>query len=307
MRSLDYLKISTSVIEEPVRPSGIFYKLVCNRAMNFLFWNINKKDTFFDLICEIVKDYSIGVLMLAEFPEGKQKELEMLLKAHDNTYRYHIPFKTTNKVEVYTNIPNEDFLNISDERRFSVKRYHSKGLNKDFNIILCHLDSKVNYDEREQANEARKVASEIMKVEEHYHNDLSIVCGDLNMNPFEEGLVGSACFNAVMSKNIARKGTRRVSGDDFKMFYNPMWGLYGDNGRGVAPGTFYYNPSRHMQYFWNIYDQVLIRPNVIPYFVDRYLEIVICSKSQSLLTDNHILKSIYSDHLPIKFSIKNRR
>ncbi len=47
--------------------------------MNFLFWNIKKKDSFFDLICEIVKDHSIGVLMFAEFPEGKQEDLELLL------------------------------------------------------------------------------------------------------------------------------------------------------------------------------------------------------------------------------------
>ena len=275
--------------------------------MNFLFWNIKRKDSFFDLICELVKDHSIGVLMLAEFPEGKQAELEQMLKANDSTYRYHQPFRATTKVEVFTNLPCSDFLNISDERRFSVKRYHSRGLNKDFNIILCHLVSKVNYDEREQANEARKVADEISKMEEYYHNEMSIVCGDLNMNPFEEGLVGSACFNAVMSKNIAKRGLRRVSGDDYKMFYNPMWGLLGDNGRGVALGTFYYNPSRHIQYFWNIFDQVLIRPSVIPYFVDRYLEIVTCSRNRSLLTDNHIIKTIYSDHLPVKFSIKNKK
>ena len=47
--------------------------------MNFLFWNIKKKDSFFDLICEIVKDHSIGVLMFAEFPEEKQEDLELLL------------------------------------------------------------------------------------------------------------------------------------------------------------------------------------------------------------------------------------
>lgn len=254
----------------------------------------------------MVKDNSIGVLMFAEFPDGKQNELENLLKRQDSSYHYLKPFKEPAKVEVFTNLPFGDFKNIGDYRRFSVKRYHSKGLNKDFNIVLCHLISKVNYDEREQANDARKVAKEIIKVEEHDKNDLTIVCGDLNMNPFEEGLVGSECFNAVMDKAIALNFTRKVSGEDFKMFYNPMWCFWGDNGRGVVPGTMFYNPSRHIQYYWNIFDQVLLRPGVIPYFVDKYLEIITSSRNCSLLTVNHRLKSIYSDHLPIKFTIRNK-
>ncbi len=274
--------------------------------MNFLFWNIKKKDSFFDLICELVKDNTIGVLMLAEFPDGKQAELERKLKKIDNAYRYVVPIKVSAKVEVFTNLSRGDLKNVSDERRFSVMRYHSKGLNKDFNIILCHLISKVNYDEHDQAKEARKIAAEIISVEEYCKSDLSIVCGDLNMNPFEEGLVGSDCLNAVMSKEIAKKRARTVMGNKYKMFYNPMWGLWGDNGRGVAPGTMYYNPSRHMQLYWNMYDQVLIRPGVIPFFVDKYLEIITSSRSKSLLSDNHILKAMYSDHLPIKFSIKNK-
>ena len=132
------------------------------------------------------------------------------------------------------------------------------------------------------------------------------MCGDLNMNPFEEGLAGCDSFNAVMSKIIAQNVTRRVSGDDFKMFYNPMWSFFGDNGRGIAHGTIYYNPYEAVQYYWNIFDQVLIRPSVIPYFVDRYLDIITCSKSKSLLTTNYTIRSIYSDHLPIKFTIKDK-
>lgn len=274
--------------------------------MNFLFWNIKKKDSFFDLICELVKDHTIGVLMFAEFPEGKQLELERMLKTQDASYRYLKPIKEPAKVEMFTNLPQGELRNISDERRFSVKCYHSRGLKKDFNIILCHLISKINNSEQDQAYEARSVAREIVRMEEHYQNDMSIVCGDLNMNPFEDGMVSSDGFNAVMDKSIAKKNTRKVSGVDYKMFYNPMWGLFGDNGKGIVAGTFFYNPAKSIQYYWNIYDQVLIRPSVIPYFVDRYLEIVTYSRSQSLLTENHKLKSIFSDHLPIKFTIKDK-
>lgn len=274
--------------------------------MNFLFWNIKGKSSFFDLICELVRDNSIGVLMLAEFPEAKQQELVKMLCSCVGRFRYLKPIKSKVKVEVFTSLPSTCLRIIEDASRFSVVQYHSNDLNKDFNIFMCHLISKINNSEYNQSHGARELADAINRVEDHLNNDLSIVCGDLNMNPFEEGLVGSDCLNAVMSKVEASKGTRRVSGKDYKMFYNPMWSFMGDNGRGIVPGTMYHNPYQHMQYYWNIYDQVLIRPSVIPYFVDRYLDILTCSKSKGLLTVNHTLKEIYSDHLPIKFSIKNK-
>lgn len=274
--------------------------------MNFLFWNIKKNNSIFDLICELVKENSIGILMLAEFPEGKQLDLESMLKSCNSSFKYIKSIKQNVKVEVFTTLQRKHLAYVEEGRRYSVLRYHSCGLNKNFNIILCHLISKVNNSEANQVFEAGIIASTINNVEERLSNNLSIVCGDLNMNPFEDGLVKCDCFNAVMSKTIAQKNTRRVLGNDYKLFYNPMWCFWGDNGRGTTSGTIYYNPSEPIQYYWNIFDQVLIRPGVIPYFVDRYLDIVTSSKTKSLLTDNHQIKSGYSDHLPIKFTLKDK-
>lgn len=274
--------------------------------MNFLFWNIKNKDTFFDLICELVKENSIGILMLAEFPEGKQENMEKLLRHQNSSYKYIKPIKEKVKVEVFTSLPKKNLYFVEDGRRFSVLKYHNNGLNKDFNLILCHLISKVNNTVATQTFEARNIVNSINNIENRLNNDLTIVCGDLNMNPFEDGIAGCDSFNAVMSKSIAQDVTRRVSGNDFKMFYNPMWCFFGDNGRGIAHGTIYYNPYEAVQYYWNIFDQVLIRPCVIPYFVDRYLDIITCSNTKSLLTSSHTMRSIYSDHLPIKFTIKEK-
>ena len=275
--------------------------------MNFLFWNIKRKSSFFDLICELVRDNSIGVLMLAEFPESKQQELEKMLRSHVGSYRYLKPIKSKVKVEVFTNLPSSCLRIIEDGSRFSVVRYYSQNLNKNFNIFICHLISKVNNSEYNQSHGARELADAINRVEDHFNSDLSIVCGDLNMNPFEEGMVGSSCFNAVMDKTIAMNLRRTVNEREFKMFYNPMWGLLGDNGRSIVSGTHFYNPHHHVQYFWNMFDQVLIRPEVIPYFSDKYLRILTGTKSRSLLTVNHTMRTIYSDHLPIKFAIKTKK
>lgn len=40
--------------------------------MNFLFGNLQKADSFFDVICEVVKENSIGVAMFVEFLYAKE-------------------------------------------------------------------------------------------------------------------------------------------------------------------------------------------------------------------------------------------
>ena len=275
--------------------------------MNFLFWNIHRDGAFFDVICEMVKENSIGVAMFAEFPEGEQSRLLLALRKVNHLFRYVQTVKKV-KVEVFTILPESELVTILDERRFTVKRYYSRTLNKNFNLVLCHLISKSNDSNAEvnQAEEVRYVVQAINEMEKAQANELTIVCGDLNMNPFEEGMVGSSCFNAVMDKTIAQNLKRTVGNRKFKMFYNPMWGLLGDNGRSIVSGTHFHNPHHHIQYFWNMFDQVLIRPGVIPYFTDRYLRILTGTKSVSLLTVNHTMRTIYSDHLPIKFTIKTK-
>ena len=43
------------------------------------------------------------------------------------------------------------------------------------------------------------------------------------------------------------------------MFYNPMWNLLGDAQEPY--GTYYYAGNGHpINTYWNIYDQVIIRP-----------------------------------------------
>lgn len=172
--------------------------------MNFLFWNLQKDNSFFDVICEMVKENSIGVAMFAEFPNGEQERLLRNLKKVNPSFRY-LRSVVPAKVEVFSILPTSELVTIRDEHRFTVKRYISRSLNRTFNLVLCHLISKTNDSDAEsnQAEEVRYVVKAIGELEEAEGNSLTIVCGDLNMNPFEEGMVGSSCFNAVMDKTIA--------------------------------------------------------------------------------------------------------
>ena len=80
------------------------------------------------------------------------------------------------------------------------------------------------------------------------------------------------------------------------MFYNPMWNLLGDF--QYPPGTYYYKSSQEKTEFWNIFDQVMIRPQLRNRFVDTSLKIITETETTSLV-DKKI-----SDHLPIVFEVK---
>lgn len=91
----------------------------------------------------------------------------------------------------------------------------------------------------------------ILRVENRFNHQYTVVCGDFNMNPFDEGLIKAKGFHAIMNKKIALKGKRKINDKDYSFFYNPMWGFLGN---GVVSGTMYYNSSDHINYFWHMYN-----------------------------------------------------
>ena len=124
------------------------------------------------------------------------------------------------------------------------------------------------------------------------------------MNPFEAGVVGAAGLNATMVRNQARKELRVVQGNKYRFFYNPMWRYFGD-GQAAPPGTYYYDNHEHVTYYWNLFDQVLVRPDLISNLDAGDLEIVQRIGAISLLDHEGIPNQLIgSDHLPLLFSLR---
>lgn len=122
------------------------------------------------------------------------------------------------------------------------------------------------------------------------------------MNPFERGFVAANGFHAAPTKVLARRGSRVVDGERYSLFYNPMWGKFGDRQDG-PPGTYYYDKSRLSEYFWHMFDQVLIRPELVEQFQNSSLEIISKIGGTDLLDRSGQPNSKdLSDHLPIKFT-----
>jgi len=70
------------------------------------------------------------------------------------------------------------------------------------------------------------------------------------------------------------------------------------------PGTFYLSESEHKTFFWNMLDQVLIRPDLINSFVAEELKILDSDGKISFLTSKGFPDDrIASDHLPLLFKL----
>ena len=155
--------------------------------------------------------------------------------------------------------------------------------------------------------------SAIRTVERKAGHERTVVIGDLNMNPFEFGLVNAQGLNAVMTREIAPRRTRTVDAAAYPFFYNPMWSCFGDSTHEMHPpssqdhqpsGTCYYPAAESTWYYWNMYDQVLLRPDLLPYFRNRNLKIVISDGETSLLNQKGLPnRSLASDHLPLLFQL----
>lgn len=123
------------------------------------------------------------------------------------------------------------------------------------------------------------------------------------MNPFEVGMIKANGLHATMSHKIAKQVNRRVQANNYDYFYNPMWSLMGDLSTNIS-GTYYYRRAELVNYQWNIFDQILIRPSLLDNLNKKSLEIVINDGIKDLVTRSGIPnKQLYSDHLPIKFTL----
>jgi exonuclease III len=265
--------------------------------MNFLFWNIAKKNLVIE-IAEIIVECKIAVVILAECDIETDLILVELRKINMNFHEFSVKFALCNKIRVFTSIHTTDLRLIHESKR-------TVGIGiKGINLIISHYISKLHHTDSDQNAEIPVLKEFIDFVEEKEKHKRTVVCGDFNMNPFQDAMVQTSGLHAVMERNIAKNIKKTFQDRDYFYFYNPMWSFYGDLGKGKVSGTYYYKATKPINYHWNIFDQVIIRPELIDTFDNEYLDIISTIKTSSLLkTNGQINDKKYSDHLPIKFSL----
>ena len=106
-----------------------------------------------------------------------------------------------------------------------------------------------------------------------------------------------------MSRKVAEREQRLVQGRAYPFFYNPMWGQLGDSPERPS-GSYYYEWAEHVNYFWNTFDQVLLRPQLMHRSRSDQLKILDRAGDISLkMADGRPDRKAGSDHSPLLFRL----
>ena len=267
---------------------------------SFLFWNVMKRDLR-DVVVRAVVEHAVDILILAESGTDDQ-DLVALLNAA-NRASFESLSDPEDKVRLFSSIPATHWQKrqsdpIARMAIWSIEVGPPPGIL----LAAAHFQSKNNLSAGGQGLLTAELAKEICVAEENVGHNRTVLVGDLNMNPFELGVTGMNALHAVMTKKIAGKLERTVSGKKYRFFYNPMWGHFGDCSSG-PPGTYYRHGASPDEIFWHILDQVLIRPELMKGLRD--LAILELIDGQSLLSSRGGLPLVskFSDHLPLTFRL----
>jgi len=265
----------------------------------FLFWNLNKSPLE-ALVSALAEIHQVDVLILAECEIPVSVMLEVLNQNPGSMF--HLTDSECERIVIYTRFSSEYLQKQLDDSRLTIRRLRLPG-SDEILLSALHHPSKLHWSNASQSAECYRVSSTIREVEEEVGHRRTVLVGDFNMNPFEDAMVAATGLNAVMARMIAARETRTVLAHEYPFFYNPMWGHFGDAIEGPS-GTFYDGRSEHLTYFWNMFDQVLIRPELLSMFRNEELRILSVAGERTLLTAKGLPNtSVASDHLPILFRL----
>lgn len=269
--------------------------------MTFLFWNVSKSPVQ-KTIAGLAVEHEADVIILAEC-DIKETDLLYELNSRSDA-RYSSPSRRGRKTDIFTRFPARWLTPQADTYGMSIQHFVNPIINAKLLVVAVHLPSRLHQTDDGLSHLAARWRSEIEEAEKKVGHTNTLVVGDLNMDPFHSGMVSSEGFHGTMDRRIANRKTRTVLEEDRKFFYNPMWSLFGDESDG-PPGTYYYNASSEpVNYFWHMYDQVLLRPDLIPFFPNRELRILTHTGSDSILTSSGRPDADgASDHLPLLFKL----
>jgi hypothetical protein len=281
----------TATIEEITNVATLF-------PFRLLFWNMGFKATP-ALVGMLAAQHQPDIIVLVESAHGIVTMVEEV-NMHTGLL-YDIPFSVTDRIQFLVKMPGEHIQPLYDGVGMSIKHVQPI-LGQNFILAAVHLPSKLQLDSDEQAALCSRWVTHIREAETRVGHLRTLLIGDMNMNPFESGLVGAEGFHAVSSRAVAARKTRTVLGEKRLLFYNPMWSMMGDS--VDPPGTYYYASSNPVTYFWNTFDQVLLRPELARYFAPGDVLVASSAGSESLLGPGGFPNRKISDHLPVIGTIR---
>ena len=275
------------------------------RELNILFWNLCNKDLSLPL-AKITLENQIDIVIVVEASKLDKRNLLRILNSVNNDYFDANVVSNSRKVFFFTKFYPHFIIPISED---SANRYSIRSLTlpKTQKILIggVHLIDQKNYSKESRLHFSSIMKQEIDRVEIEKNISKTIIIGDFNMNPFEAGLANQNGLNASSTRSIANKISRKILSKEYSYFYNPSWSLMGDL-YNEPSGTHYYSKSGYDSLFWNLFDQAIIRPDLIANFDNKSYQIITKFQKTSLLNSNGIPdKTNFSDHLPITLKLVN--
>jgi len=258
-----------------------------------LFWNVNKKDLSTAAVA-ICAEYQPDIAIFCELSHSEQ--FERALGQPPLAY-WHLKGPATDcTIGVFTRYGSNLLRVRTDDERHLVLECNEPG-RQSLRIVALHLPSKLYKDDGSQQGDGERLLGKIVRWETQDGDRRTVLVGDFNANPFERALLDCKSFHAMPTERLANEISRTVGGEEYLFFYNPMWRFFGD-AEGRTPGTYFWRSSSDSLPMWNVFDQVLVRPQlsgsiVSIRIIDRFAE-------TSLL--NHLGRpdtEQFSDHLPI--------
>lgn len=257
--------------------------------MRILFWNTKNNENINSYVVNLVRDYNIDVLIMAEYNADKENLSTLFEENHQDLVSCNT--SGCERISIWSNYIEVD-SGIQD-KYYSIQIFCGK-------YILCcvHLMSDLHSDSSdERLAKTQQIMYDIRKTEEEINSQNTIIIGDFNEMPYGKGCLSANGFHGLPMLSIKDKATRVVNGVEYRKYYNPMWNLFGDF--SYPPGTYYLNKSALYSPMWYMLDQVIISKDILPLFRKESLKII-TSCSDMDLTDKyqHPNKQI-SDHFPI--------
>lgn len=235
------------------------------------------------------------------FSEFGINPVDFVVSINGNSQRkYYELGMNSARIRMFTRMPLKSMQQVYEDRH-AVIHHFVPPIGESILILSAHLPSKLNRNDEEQYHKIRQLMFQLNRAETYWKHSRSIIIGDLNVNPFDKGMTYADGFHAVMDRFTALKLHRTFQDEKYKYLYNPMWSRLGDDSTG-PPGTYYFSGSKIEKMAWNTFDQVLIRPDVIPYYRSDGLKVITEVGGESIF-DGNTITSTHSDHLPIMITL----
>ena len=264
--------------------------------LHLLFWNLNKNARATRPLLSLVREYAVDVVVLAEAPtpiEALGTQLQGLLAGGLTLARNRVNTRVTSFSRAAAGLGD-----LLGESRYMTVRPVRRADGLEWLLAAYHGISRLEDEQVDLDEEACIAATLLREVEAARGHRRTLLVGDMNLNPFDPGMAKARGFFGVMAKADAARDTQRLKFNDYPLFYNPMWSRLGDGSPG-PPGTYYRERSSHLAYYWHTYDQVLLRPDLLPAYDASRLHVPTRAGKIRLLGDGVINTRRASDHLPI--------